>query len=313
MLALTILKPGIQMTVQDLGSHTAVLAGLACGGAADPLALQLANWLLGNPADAPALEITLGNACLRAEADVWLALCGAPCRLQVEGRDYAWSRSFLLRAGQVLEIGRPEAGLRSYLAVAGGFAIAPFLGSFSTRLQAGCGGWQGRALRAGDTLPVCRGKAVCGSLGVRPPAMRDWVRVLRGPQWECLSPAAQLQFQQATWHAASSSNRMGARLQGPALELDRACSLHSHAVLPGTIQLPPDGAPIVLLADAQLTGGYPVIGQVIAADVWRCGQWLPGQSLRFVLVSHDEAIAALQQQRAWLERIRYALGVRLCP
>lgn len=308
-MSLIVLKSGIQTTVQDLGSPCAMQAGIAAGGAADPLSCRLANWLVGNPGSAAVLEITLGNVRIRAGQDHWLALTGAPCSMRVNGRPRTMATAFVLHKGEELHIAAPHAGLRSYLAVAGGLDADEFMGSRSTRLQAACGGWQGRALRPGDELPVAPGGISAAGRAIRMPALADWVRILPGPQWPWLDEVARHTFLQTAWQIDPASNRMGARLQGAALERLTDESLFSHPVLPGSVQLPPAGQPIVLLADAQLTGGYPLIAQVIAADVWRCGQWRAGQSVHFVRVDQAEALTALRLQREWLARLQKTLGV----
>ncbi|WP_043647804.1 biotin-dependent carboxyltransferase family protein [Chitinilyticum litopenaei] len=309
---LHILRPGMQASVQDLGSQSGFADGVAQGGAADALACRLANRLVGNADGDATLEITLGGLQLESSADCWLALTGAPCALRIsasqggaEGRDVpAWS-AFLLRAGERLQLAAPAWGLRSYLAVAGGIAVPELLGSRATRLGSGWGGWQGRALRAGDVLPVGESGFSGPARRIRAPRFGDMVRILPGPQAGLLETGARRELA-GHWRVDMHSNRMGARLLGPVLAA-RSASIYSHPVQPGAVQLTPAGQPIVLLADAQLTGGYPVIAQVIAADLWRCGQWRPGQSVRLMEVSEAAALAALREQRDWLAKLARVL------
>ncbi|MBE9610369.1 biotin-dependent carboxyltransferase family protein [Chitinilyticum piscinae] len=310
MAELHILKAGVLASVQDLGCVNAASAGMGQGGVADPLAARLANWLVGNSADAALIELTFGQARVRSDHDCWLALTGAPAPLSVDGRSRGVASSFLLPAGAELQIGAPNAGLRSYLAVAGGLAVPQVQGSRSTRLAAGFGGWQGRALAAGDRLPLGESHWLPCRRGVRSPGMTDWVRVLPGPQVDWLDAESRALWHGQAWQVSPQSNRMGLRLSGESLVLAHSESLFSHPVLPGTIQLPPAGLPIVLLADAQLTGGYPVIGQVIAADLWRCAQWRPGQAVRFVPVDEAAALTALRAQQQWLQHVQQRLLIR---
>ena len=179
--------------------------------------------------------------------------------------------------------------------------------SRSTDLKAGFGGLHGRALRDGDRLPITPQAARLRSVGLRPPAWTPEVRVLPGPEHDEFSPEAQHAFLHAGWRVTPQSNRMGYRLDGPALQRVGTDDLPSHAVLPGVVQVPPSGQPIVLLADAQTTGGYPKIGVVIRADLWKLAQLRLGATLRFVRCTSEEAVGALRSQQQLLDRLRSAL------
>ncbi|MGL4996731.1 MAG: allophanate hydrolase, partial [Deefgea sp.] len=178
-------------------------------------------------------------------------------------------------------------------------------GSRSTLLAAQLGGLAGRALQAGDVLqsigPTARPMR---PLAMKPPQWRPQLRVLRGPQWGNLSAEAQLLFQANFWQVASQSNRMGLKLSSNNLHMAIPIEMASQAVFAGTIQLPPNGLPILLLADAQTTGGYPILGQVVLADLWLAGQCRAGDTVQFVMVDVDEAVLALRQQKKWLEKIQ---------
>jgi len=290
--AITVIKPGLFTTIQDLGRPGHRAAGVPLSGAADPGSLRLANRLVGNAAAAAALEITLLGPDLRFERDAVVALAGAV----FPGMPSAAAIRF--RAGETLSLGHATTGCRGYLAVAGGIDVQEVLGSRSTFSPARLGGLRGLPLAAGDALPVGGAGGVASLSGAegRPSLVRPMVgtvtlRMIPGEQFAFAGEAIW-----STTHTTSSrSDRMGVRLDGlPLGGGDTAGSLPSVAVLPGTVQLPPDGKPIVLLADAQTIGGYPVIGHVIAADLPLVAQLRPGDSVHWGEATIDEAHRALR-------------------
>lgn len=303
-----ILRAGPLATVQDLGRNTWRDRGISRCGALDELALAQGNLLVGNPVHAAGLEFTLGPATLRFDADGCIAITGTDMEARLDGQPLRpWWRH-RVRVGQTLKLAAPRERMRSYVAVAGGIAVPEALGSRSTDLKAGFGGLAGRALRDGDRLPLATPAALpWRSIGIRPPAWDSTVRVLPGPEHDEFSAAAREAFWAADWQVTPQSNRMGYRLAGPALVREHGGELASHGVLPGVIQVPPGGQPIVLLADAQTTGGYPKIGVVIRADLWKLGQLRLGARLRFVPCTPDDAVAALREQRWLLDQMRIAL------
>ena len=289
---ITVVKPGLFTTIQDLGRPGHRAAGVPLSGAADPVSLQLANRLVGNAATAAALEITLLGPDLRFERDAVVALAGA----MFPGMPSAAAVSVC--AGETLSLGHATTGCRGYLAVAGGIDVQEVLGSRSTFSPARLGGLRGLPLAAGDALPVGRARGVASLSGVEgrpslvgPMAETVTLRIIPGEQFAFAGESLW-----STTHTTSSrSDRMGVRLDGPPLGGgDTAGSLPSVAVLPGTVQLPPDGKPIVLLADAQTIGGYPVIGHVIAADLPLVAQLRPGDSVHWREATIDEAHRALR-------------------
>jgi biotin-dependent carboxylase-like uncharacterized protein len=294
-MTLEILKPGILTTVQDLGRPGSGALGVSPGGALDAPALETANRLVGNPPGACALEVVAGPLAIRLHGDGWLAFCGADFEAQLDGRPLrrGWRAAYI--SGQVLTLNGPRAGMRAVLAFGGGIAVPQILGGGGTDLGAGFGGWHGRALAAGDRLPLGPGVPLARAVGVAHTEADGWVRALPGPEYE--------QFEQESliwdsdWRISPQSNRMGMRLAGPVLARTTAGDLPSHAVLPGVVQVPPDGQPIVLLADAQATGGYPRIAVVIAADLWKLAQARPGTALRLRRCDIGTARRALVQQR----------------
>ena len=297
--ALEVLEPGLLLTVQDLGRRGFEHLGVPRAGAADHSALERANRLIGNAPGAAALEVTLLGPRLRAARDVWIAMAGADldARLTSGGPDLAsggldLDRAHRLAPGDILEFaesGDDDRGCRAYVAVAGGLDVPPVLGSRSTSLVGAFGGFEGRALRAGDVLAAFDADEVPPSAAVvsPPPASSGGaVRVLPGPAASEPGGAARLEAFLATrWTVSLSSDRRGLRLEAdepldvPADAGDRP----SHGVGPGTIQLPPSGRPLVLMPDAGVTGGYPVLAIVVTADLARLGQLAPAAPVRFEL------------------------------
>jgi 5-oxoprolinase (ATP-hydrolysing) subunit C len=304
--ALRVLVPGPFTTLQDGGRVGWLRYGVPGSGALDPRALAVANLLVGNPPEAGALELTLGGAAFTVEGGaVRLAVAGAEMPLAIDGHAAAGGRSHRLAAGAVLRIGAARAGARAYLAVSGGFSAAPVFGSVATHMRAGIGGFAGRTLAAGDFLPVA-GKAPAGPerrlAGDLPPAPAR-LRVVLGPQDEYFTAEAVAALVGSAYRVGARSDRMGYRLEGPALAHARGFNVISDAIAPGSIQLPGDGQPIVLLADRQTTGGYPKIATIISADLAALGQMRPGDSVRFEAVGLDEARAARQAMKDWFEAL----------
>jgi biotin-dependent carboxylase-like uncharacterized protein len=309
--AIVVLRGGTLCSVQDLGRHGLRHLGISQCGAMDPLALQQANLLLGNAPGAAGLELSLGPVQLRFTQDCRAALTGVDfgARLQTpDGRDHAVLSGHALQipAGAVLSLARPAiAGARAYLAVAGGIDVAPVLGSRSTDLKAGFGGHAGRALQPGDTLPVGRAVSVGvpSHRGVRSLAPTHVLRALPGPDYDRFTHAAHSGFWLQPWRISAQSNRMGLRLNGTPLMQHSPASLLSAGVLPGDVQVPADGLPIVLGVDCQTTGGYPRIASVIQADLWQLAQLSPLTSVYFQPVTHEVAGDAMQRLADYLERL----------
>ncbi|MGJ7609009.1 biotin-dependent carboxyltransferase family protein [Variovorax sp. LT1R20] len=324
-------KPGVLASVQDLGRHGHRQLGICPGGALDVLALTLANRLVGNADGAAGLELTMGGCELRFETDTRIAIAGDDFGAQLDGVPLWPCWSVPVAAGQVLKLmganasGAKKAGLRSWLAVAGGVDVAPVLGSRSTDLKAGFGGHEGRALRKGDKLPLGPSRLDAMQRARKPFGLRgpDWgpeeadgaiaLRVLPGPEFEQFTLAAREVLWGERWRITSQSNRMGSRLAGAELKRKRAGDMLSSGVIPGTIQVPPSGQPIILMGDAQTTGGYPRIGVVIRADLWKLAQAPLNGKLRLVQVDMAEALAAWADQQRYLAQVAQGLAVAGWP
>lgn len=337
-LSIRVLSPGLLTTIQDLGRWGYQKFGVVVGGAMDPFACRVANWLVGNEEGAAVLEITLLGPKLLFTEDTLLSLCGANLSPRVNGYPLPLWRTIWVRRGSVLSFGAPVAGCRAYLAVAGGFDLCPVMGSRSTYLRAGLGGWKGRALQAGDELPVQPPTALAQSAmksllrqkgwreakspfvashwtihrDIFPPYQRHpCLRVLRGPQFSWFTPQSQELFFRETFQVTTQSDRMGYRLVGPMLQLSESMELISEAVTWGTIQVPAGGQAIILMADRQTTGGYPKIAQVAAVDWPVLAQVAPGEMLRFRELSLAAAEHALLQREAAMQRLRKSIFWRL--
>ena len=302
-----LLRAGPLTTVQDLGREAWRDRGISRCGMLDDLALIHANLLVGNAPGAAGLEFTLGPATLRLHADGAVAITGTDVDASLDGLPVRPGWRTRVRAGQTLKIAAPRERMRTVLAVSGGIDVPLALGSRSTDLKAGFGGHEGRALRDGDRLPWQPPASPMRRVGLRPPDWAARVRVLPGPEHDEFTPAAREALWGADWTLTPQSNRMGFRFAGPALTREPSGDLLSHGVLPGVIQVPPSGQPIVLLADAQTTGGYPKIGVVIRADLWKLAQLRLGAPLRFVPCTREDAVAALRQRQNDLDALKAAL------
>ena len=294
-----VLDGGLLTTVQDAGRPDWTHLGVPESGAADPWSLAVANLLIGNAPDDAALEMTIGGPTLRTVRPVTIGLAGADLGGRIrDGRRLEPDRSYRLAAGDVVTFAGPAAdrgpGARAYLAVPGGIDVPIVLGSRSTCLPAGFGGLDGRPVASGDGLVSLR-PGTSSELAWRrsdpsAPAGSATLRVLVDPAGDRSGLLA------AEWLVAPSSDRVGVRLTGPVLSAGTAGGA-THGVTSGTIQLPPDGQPIILGPDHQTTGGYQVVGVVISADLPALGQLAPGLRVRLVEVDRAAALAALRERR----------------
>ncbi|HEX4986197.1 MAG TPA: biotin-dependent carboxyltransferase family protein [Burkholderiales bacterium] len=325
-MSITVLRPGMLSSVQDRGRFGFQHLGVPVCGAMDAFSHRVANILAGNPEDAATLEVTLRGPRLRFDAEALVALCGARLSPRIGGEPVPEGRPVRVRAGAVLEFGEPVAGCRAYLAVHGGIAVPPVMGSRSTYDIAHMGGLGGRALRAGDVLPAGKaGEMPCPGLA-REPGLRThgfaapkWavnqhagqlgrdpqrLRILAGRHWDAFPAASREAFTGSDFRVAADSNRMGCRLEGPDIGMRPALEILSEAVTFGTIQVPPSGRPIVLMADRQTLGGYPRIAEVAGVDLHLAAQLRPGDRLRF------EQVSLAQAQALWLKREQEIIAIR---
>jgi 5-oxoprolinase (ATP-hydrolysing) subunit C len=302
-------------TIQDLGRNGFYRYGVCRSGAMDRLSLAIGNLLLGNDRNAAGLEIPILPFRLRFDADVNFAVTGADCAAELEGRPLPPFWATRASAGDVLTLAAPRAGCRAYLCLAGGIDVPEVLASRSTQLREAFGGLDGRALVKGDRLKAAGNDVLLpkGGLGAMPPtaaltdthASATTVRMIPAAEYADYDDASRAAFWTADWKVTVQSNRAGYRLEGPDLKLRRPIELRSHGVVPGVIQVPAGGQPIIQLADAATMGGYPKIGVVIDADLWLIAQARPGDSLRFVETDLAGAGLAHEQTETYLAGLEH--------
>jgi biotin-dependent carboxylase-like uncharacterized protein len=317
---LRVLAAGPLTTVQDLGRVGYQHLGVSVSGALDPISLRAANALVGNAAQEGALEVAYAGPTLVVDADsARIAIAGANAAVEIFPSETASSaarletgRSIRLERGNMARIGTLSDAAVLYIAVEGGLAIEPVLGSVSTYVRAGLGGWHGRALITGDRIPLRQNsasdRAECRFSG-RIAERRSRFRVVLGPQADYFSERAVSTLLTSTYQIAADSDRMGMRLVGPKLDHVRGFNIVSDGIAPGSIQVLGTGQPIVLLADRQTTGGYPKIATVISADLPALGRLRIGDKITFQQVSLEAAQAL---RRKLLDEVK-GLGDRVMP
>lgn len=322
-MSLYVVKPGLLDTIQDRGRFGYAHLGIQTSGVMDPAALTLANALVANAPAEAVLEMHFPAPVLRFDADAVFALTGADFDAGAAGTPIPLNTPVMVRAGAELIFWRPKSGARCYLAVRGGFALEPWLGSCSTDLAARAGGWQGRALQAGDRLPLRQAADFSAFLSGKDCRVMPWsirphrlyansagIRFLPGPEYACLTEKSRQLLETAHWPIAPQSDRMGYRTSGPALALNAPLEMVSAAVMPGTLQLLPDGHFVVLMAGCQTTGGYPRIGHIIGADLPKMAQLRAGERFRLEKVDLETAVVTACNQESWLRRIAYGVSLK---
>ncbi|HEY0208856.1 biotin-dependent carboxyltransferase family protein [Acerihabitans sp.] len=317
-----VMATGPLNTVQDLGRTGFRHIGVSVSGAMDSLALRAGNILLGNDENAAGIEIQLFPFRVRFLAATSIAVVGADCRAQLDGVDLPPWWGCPVRAGQQLELRFPRQGARGYLCVAGGIDVPVVMGSRSTALRGGFGGLEGRPLKKGDRLSP--GATACPplppeGLGIAPPSVAlggvfpqtpDGViqlRAIPSGEYELFAADAK-RFWSQHWTVSTHSNRTGYRLSGQPLHPSKAVEMRSYGLMPGVVQVPPAGEPIIQLSDANTAGGYPKIAGIIEEDLWRLGQTLPGKNIQLVPSDVREAIAVAVEIDAYLNQLR-----AVCP
>ena len=317
----TVQRAGPLATVQDLGRAERRREGVSVGGALDLCAARVANLLVGNPEEAALLEITHGGLRLRFGDDRRVAWCGGAFSARLAETDFPAGRPAIVRRGEELEFAAAERGCRTWLAIAGGIDVPLVLGSRSTDLRSGFGGFAGRALQDGDQISL-------GKVSSPKPdaprlaswsAPREWtqtaartpiLRVVRGSEWDEFVREAETAFLTQPFTVSAKADRMGARLEGAELKRTNDWELDSEAVAPGTVQVAHDGQPIVLLGDCQTIGGYPKIAHVITVDLPSAAQLRPNDKVRFEEVTQAEASALFAERAKDLQRFRVGLSLR---
>lgn len=319
-----VVKPGLLTTIQDLGRPGYFHLGIPEGGAMDRAAMRIANMLVGNPEDAAGLEAVFMGPELKFNDDALVAVGGAEMPVFVDGEERDCWSSFTVKAGQTLKFGYLKTGARIYIAIAGGIDTPPALGSRSTYPIGALGGFEGRALAAGDSVPVGQGSSTARERTLDRALLAELpkpveLRVLPGLYWHRLTEASQKQFFDDEWKVAPEADRMGYRFRGgnPMEFVDReqpfgAGSDPSNIVdgcySYGSIQIPGGSEPIVLHRDAVSGGGYFTIGAIISADMDLIGQLQPNTPVKFMQVDMETALSARHERTARLDEIRSALS-----
>lgn len=323
----TVERAGFLNTVQDLGRVGAREHGVSIGGALDPFALRIANALVGNADGAAGIEITLGPFKLRFDDERVIAWIGDGFDVQLGKRKLPAGHAALVRPLDQLTISASKGPARAWLAISGGIEVPVVLGSRSTDLRSGFGGLNGRALQDRDSLRLGRRSTTTQKIAraLRDRRIGDWtvqpewlhnrsthvlLRTLRGAEWSRFTAEAQTAFRRWTYSVARESDRMGIRLAGPSLKRSRDLEMLSEPVAPGTIQVPPDGKPILLLNDCQTIGGYPKIAHVISVDLSAAARLRPDDVVQFREVELEKAHALLVQREQDFERFRLGLKLR---
>lgn len=337
-MSIRVIKPGLLTLIQDQGRFGFRKYGVVTSEAMDPMALRIANMLVGNAEHLATLEMTLTGAELSFENDSLIAITGGDLSFTINGERLPMWRPIFIRAGTVMKGGGCRTGCRAYLAIAGGIEVEQVLGSRSTYARAGMGGYQGRSLQTDDYISVGVLSDVTLSFQEkwyrkleRQTALKDWtsvdwsvssdclviyrryphVRISRGTHFPLFTPESQQQLFHSSYKITSQSDRMGYRLQGDTLRLAEPIELLSEAVAFGTIQVPAEGYPIILLADRQTTGGYPRIGQVATVDLPILAQMKPGEEIKFTEITRDESEKLLIEREQFLHELQQGIHLQM--
>ncbi len=324
-MSVTLLRSGYQTTVQDQGRPHHRASGVSVGGALDQHALRIANLLVGNEPSAAGLEVSIGELWIRFDDDRLVAWCGSGSLVAAGEVEISAGRAVAIRAGDELRTTLAK-GARGWLAISGGIDVPIVLGSRSTDLRGRFGGCDGRALHDGDVLPLAAQSTLSQRTFARLAASRvggwgaphEWsspatshgiLRIVRGADWHRFEKDSISSFLIEKFSVTDDANRMGIRLEGKSLSRADIGDLASEAVVPGTIQVPPNGQPILLLGDCQTIGGYPKIAHVITVDLSATAQLRPGDAIRFAEVSLAEAQQLLLERET--ETARFRMGLLL--
>ncbi len=332
-MSLKIIRPGLMTTLQDLGRFGYQKIGVITSGAMDTYSLRMANILVGNDEGEAALEITLTGPTIEFTADTLIAITGGDLSPVIDGQKVPVLRPVAVKAGAIMKFTACKLGCRAYLAVAGGFDVATVMGSKSTYLRAHIGGVEGRALQKGDLLNTnepseyaqqmmfnilsggahsfYHAKWYISKVHTSKENLRKPIRVMAGLQYDSFCDKAKYDFFATDYLITTHSDRMGYRLSGAKLETVKHLEMISEVASLGTIQVPPDGEPIVLMADHQTTAGYPVIAQVAAVDVARIAQLKPGDRINFKLISNEEGERLFIDMEKCIENLKIAVNGKL--
>lgn len=331
---ITIAKPGLLTSVQDLGRYGYQKFGVITSGVMDPVAHRIANLLVGNDEKEATLELTLLGPDMEFSEDTLISICGGNLSPSIDGKSVKLWRPVWVKAGSKLKFGGCKTGCRAYLAVSGGFEVPEVMNSKSTYIRAGIGGFNGKALQNEDELEIGPPSELSANISKilddqiedRKFAEMQWtisseftassaskphVRVMKGRQYDWFTTDSQMKLFTEPFEVTSQSDRMGYRLKGPELSLEKEQEMLSEAVSFGTIQVPSEGNPIVLLADRQTTGGYPKIGQIATVDLSIMAQLKPGDKVQFVEVSHKVAQQLYLDREKKIHQLKQGISLKI--
>ncbi|MCJ7842601.1 biotin-dependent carboxyltransferase family protein [Lederbergia sp. NSJ-179] len=316
-MTIQVIKAGMQTTIQDLGRHGWQSYGISVCGAMDHWAARLANFVLDNDENEAVIEMAFRGPTLKIQKNLILAIFGADMGAEWNGRRMEIGKPIFVQKGDILTFSYAKDGTRTYLAVKGGFFIEKVLNSYSTDMRTGMGGICGRALKKGDILPVKESSDFHHALWGLPSHARNYIReniipihFIKGRQYDWFTKESLLLFESESFTIEPHSDRMGYRLSGPVLNWKDSQELITEGTAFGSIQVPPKGQPIILMADRQPTGGYPKIGEVMTCDLPRLSQMRPGDRVRFQEISLQEAQQRTQEQQQLLKKIRTACQLK---
>lgn len=309
-MSIKVIKAGLQTTIQDLGRRGYREFGIAGNGALDEYSHIIANWLVGNSKQQATLEITQIGPTLEFYANTTVAVAGAEFELFINDQAQPTNTTLQINARDILKFGKLQSGARAYLAIAGQINLEPMMNSLSTNIMAGFGGINGRALKDGDTINITPNsfekirqtpKELLFEHRHNLQQHHLIIRFTQGREFNLLSEDSKHYFAQKNYKISSLSNRMAIKLEGSHLALNDELSMPTVPIVPGTVQLPPNGQPIITLADGQTTGGYPRIGQVITADLSLLAQVKPNDTLSFYPVTIEQALSALKKKNEYID------------
>lgn len=332
-MSLQIIRPGLLTSIQDTGRYGYQKIGVLVSGAMDTYSMRLANILVGNNENEGTLEITLLGPTIEFTADTLIAVTGGDFKPIIDGMPVPYMRPVAVKAGAIMKFGSCQIGCRAYIAVAGGFDVNPVMGSKSTYIRAGIGGFKGRALQKGDQLntvtPNAFGQQMLSQLlsrGAQSFAEARWyigkthlstenlrkpIRVTAGLHYKYFDQQSKYSFFSSGYTITNNADRMGYRLKGEMLKTEKPLEIISEAIGLGTIQIPPQGMPIILMADHQSVAGYPVIAQAIAVDAARIAQMKPNDHIHFKLISNEEGERLFIEMEKYMENIKIAVNAKL--
>ncbi|PIC81619.1 KipI antagonist [Sporosarcina sp. P18a] len=327
-MSVNVLNAGLLTTIQDIGRTGSQKFGVLVSGAMDSYSMRVANLLVGNEEREGVFEITLFGTMLQFEEDTLIAITGGDLQTTIDGIPVANWRPLIVKKGSILKFGFAIEGCRAYLAIAGGIDIPVVMGSKSTYLVAGIGGFKGRALQQNDHLSFGQLTESNNKVftSIKQLGTPDWavphhllislastqtIRIIEGTEYQHFDDASKQRLVSEPYVVTPQSNRMGLRLEGQALSLTEKLELLSEGVTFGTIQIPPNGKPIILMADRQTAGGYPKIGQVITADLGSLSQVKPNAKLYFKLITHAEAERELIVKEELIHQIKIGIQQKL--